>query len=152
MKKQQLTTSRAHLSTFRKSTRPGNVDFFVGLLFLSFVIITLSPGASADDEFPRGCVSCHVVLGNGEDKRLSAVLAEIGHVSLQGRVARVPTDCIACHDKKGDTPFSVVIHKAHFGTPDKNVFVQRFGGDCRACHVMDATTGEAKLKEGDIDL
>lgn len=151
MKKKQLKNGRKHPSTFRESIRPGNGGLFVGLLFLGFVITTLSPGAWANDEFPGGCVSCHAVLGNGEDKRLSKVLAEIGHVSLKQRVARIPTDCIACHDKTGDTPFSVLIHKVHFGTPDKNVFVQHFGGDCRACHVMNATTGEATLKGGDIN-
>lgn len=151
MKEKRLTTGRMHLATIRELMRPGDIGFCIGLLFLGLATIALSPCAAADDESPRGCISCHIVLGNGQDKRLSAVLAETGHVALKGKVARVPTDCIACHDENGDTPFSVLIHKAHFGTPDKNVFVQRFGGDCRACHVMDAATGKAKLKEGEIN-
>lgn len=147
----QLTASRGHPSTFRESIRPGDGGLLVGLLFLGLVITTLSPAAAADDAFPAGCVSCHIVLGNGEDKRLSTELDGIGHVPLKQKVARVPADCIACHDKAGDTPFGALIHKAHFGTPDKNVFVQRFGGDCLACHAMSETTGEATLKGGDIN-
>lgn len=111
-------------------------------------IVLLSEAVTADD-FPDGCVSCHVLLDDGADKRLAGVLDEIGHVALKEKVARVPADCIDCHEKKSDTKFGVLIHQAHFGSPETNVFVQHFGGDCRSCHAMDGSSGEAKLKEGD---
>ena len=103
------------------------------------------------DDFPDGCVSCHVVLPDGADKRLAVVLDEIGHLSLKGKIARAPADCIACHDKKVETPFSVLIHQAHFGSPEKNIFIERFGGDCRHCHALNGETGEAALKQGDAN-
>jgi len=151
MNTNQWTAGWVYWARTRRSIRPGNVGFIVGFTFVALLVITPGPGVAAEDESPQGCVSCHVVLGNGEDKRLSAVLSEIGHISLKGKVARVPTDCITCHGKTVDTPFSVLIHQAHFGSPDKNVFIQRFGGDCRACHAMDAETGKARVKEGDIN-
>ncbi len=122
------------------------VFFYCGLagIFLP------GPAALADD-FPDGCVSCHVVLPDGADKRLAAVLDEIGHLALKDKVARAPADCIACHEKKSDTKFSVLIHQAHFGSPDKNIFIERFGGDCRHCHAVDGGTGEAALKQGDAN-
>lgn len=132
------------------ATRRNRKTMF-GLLLLGILTFAIPFPGTAADEFPNGCVSCHVVLGNGEDKRLVTVLDEIGHLSVKGKVAHVPADCIACHEKKHDTPLSVLIHKAHFGTPDKNVFIQRFGGDCRNCHIMDGATGKASLKQGDAN-
>ncbi|HSM18327.1 MAG TPA: hypothetical protein VK845_15175, partial [Gemmatimonadales bacterium] len=32
------------------------------------------PGITADDPFPRACVSCHVVLPDGRDVRLSTLM------------------------------------------------------------------------------
>jgi len=118
------------------------------LLCVALGIAAMGTTATADD-FPAGCVSCHVVLEDGADKRLAAVLDEIGHLALKDKVATVPTDCIGCHEKKSDTKFSVLIHQAHFGSPETNLFVQRFGGDCRNCHAMDGSSGQPSLKEGD---
>jgi len=129
----------------------GSLSRLKGLGFLIYGVMAVIPlglPATADD-FPNGCVSCHVVLPDGADKRLAAVLDEIGHLSLKGKVARVPADCIACHEKKSDTKFSVLVHQAHFGSPEKNIFIERFGGDCRHCHAVDGETGEAALKQGD---
>ena len=111
------------------------------------VVAAISPSLPADD-FPDGCVSCHVVLGEGMDKRLGVVLDEAGHRPIKGKVDRVPADCLECHKSLGDPPFSTLIHLAHFSRPDTNVFIERFGGDCRHCHVMDPSTGLAKLKTG----
>lgn len=126
--------------------RPWTRVAITGLMALAW-----STTAIPADEFPGGCVSCHVVLPDGSDKRLGAALADIGHVSLKGKVSQVPGDCIACHEKKSDTKFSVLVHQAHFGTPDKNVFMQHFGGDCRHCHAMNAETGEPKVKAGEVN-
>jgi hypothetical protein len=61
---------------------------------------------------------------------------------------RVPGDCLECHKSLDDPPFSTLVHLAHFSRPDANVFIERFGGDCRHCHVMDPSTGLANLKTG----
>ena len=131
----------------------GSVSGLKGLGFLVCgVMVALSLGLPATaDDFPDGCVSCHVVLPDGADKRLATILDEIGHLSLKGKVARVPADCIACHEKKSVTKSSVLAHQAHFGTPEKNIFIERFGGDCRHCHAVDGETGEAALKQGDAN-
>ncbi len=139
---------------FPAGTEPAACDgkpMTPGVLLLGLLALVLPHGALLADDFPDGCVSCHVVLDDGADKRLTAVLDEIGHVALKGKVARAPADCIGCHEKKSDTPFSILIHQAHFDKPDTNVFVQRFGGDCRTCHAMDGSTGEAKLKQGEAN-
>ena len=111
------------------------------------VVAAISPSLPADD-FPDGCVSCHVVLGDGTDKRLGVVLDAAGHRPIEGKVERVPGDCLECHKSLDDPPFSTLVHLAHFSRPDANVFIERFGGDCRHCHVMDPSTGLANLKTG----
>ncbi len=123
----------------------------IGLLLLGSFLLAGSPLVQAADEFPRGCVSCHVAMKDQGDKRLGPLLAEAGHVSIKGKVASVPADCIACHAKKSDTKFAVLIHQTHFAAPSDNDFVQHFGGDCRHCHVMDVEAGEARLKTGDAN-
>lgn len=117
-------------------------------LALAAVAAIVVPAAPQADDFPEGCVSCHVVLPDGADKRLEKVLGEVGHRSLKGKVEEVPADCIACHAKIDDPSFSSLIHTAHFDRAEANVFLQRFGGDCRHCHVMDGATGTAGTKEG----
>jgi hypothetical protein len=119
-----------------------------GLLFISLAVLAGPLSVRAADDFPQGCVSCHVVMEDKADKRLGPMLAEIGHVSIKGKVVSVPADCVACHTEKSDTKFAVLIHQSHFASPTDNVFVQHFGGDCRHCHVMDGSTGEAGLKTG----
>jgi hypothetical protein len=122
------------------------------------VLVTLSLAAGmaasaeppvAADGFPNGCVSCHVVLGEGMDKRLGIVLGVIGHRPIKDKVKQVPTDCLQCHESLDDPSFSSLIHVAHFDKAESNVFVQRFGGDCRHCHVMDGSTGTVTLKTGE---
>jgi hypothetical protein len=114
---------------------------------LVLLATTLAPPVLADD-FPNGCVSCHVVLPDGMDKRLNAVLDEVGHVSIRNKVSVVPGDCIKCHRTVDGPAFSQLIHMAHVREPEKNVFVSRFGGDCRHCHAVDPATGSVSLKTG----
>jgi len=118
------------------------------IALVGLVAAAISLSLMADD-FPNGCVDCHVVLGEGMDKRLGVELDAAGHRPIKGKVNQVPADCLACHKSLGDPPFSSLIHLAHFARPDTNVFVERFGGDCRHCHVMDDSTGFAGLKKGE---
>jgi hypothetical protein len=69
----------------------------------------------------------------------------------ESKVARLPTDCIAFHDETGNTPFRVLTHRAHFGTPEESSFFRRLGGDCRPCCLVDSATGEAMRKEAGIN-
>lgn len=124
---------------------------FASVAMAGLMALAWPAAAILADDFPNGCVSCHVVLPDGSDKRLGPVLADVGHVSIKGKVSRVPGDCIACHDKKSDAKFSVLVHQAHFAKTDTNVFIQHFSGDCRHCHVMNAATGVPNVKEGDAN-
>lgn len=119
-----------------------------GLALMLAVAVTM-PFVPRADDFPEGCVSCHVVLHDGSDKRLEKALGEAGHRSLDEKVEQVPADCAACHEKIGEPSFATLIHTAHFAPADGNVFLQRFGGDCRHCHAMDGATGTTSVKEGE---
>jgi len=118
------------------------------VLGVMLAVAATMPSTLRADDFPEGCVSCHVVLGDGSDKRLEKVLGEVGHRSINGKVDRVPADCAGCHEKVDEPSFSSLIHKAHFDPAEGNIFLQRFGGDCRHCHAMDGATGTASVKEG----
>lgn len=149
MKKERPAVHPVRIPAGRKPGGPCAKQKGPALLVCGVLGITGLNQAVTADDFPDGCVSCHIVLQDGADKRLAAVLDELGHLALKDKVARVPADCISCHEKKSDTKFGILIHQAHFGSPETNVFVQRFGGDCRSCHAMDGSSGQAGLKEGD---
>ena len=100
-------------------------------------------------EFPQGCVDCHVAHqgSEGPDLRINVLLQEVGHRKLGNMVDTVPEDCLSCHEEDEDPTFAQTIHMAHWGEGD-NAFVRSFGGDCRHCHAMEASTGEVELKQG----
>lgn len=139
---QELHQGRAKLTSPRGRLGSGIVAL-VGL-----IVAAVSPSLPADD-FPNGCVGCHVVSGEGVDNRLFVKLDALGHLPIKGKVTQVPADCLGCHKSLGDPPFSTLIHLAHFANQDTKVFVERFGGDCRHCHVMNKSTGLPELKNGE---
>jgi hypothetical protein len=100
------------------------------------------------EEFPDGCVSCHVVLDDGADKRIGVLLKSIGHIRLSDKIKAIPGDCTSCHEDAADESFAQIIHSKHWRKGTDNVFLGRFGGDCRHCHEMDASTGVTGLKQG----
>lgn len=146
MRKQQDLNTRPNRCRTRFTPRHRNLAGKIAAI-AGLVVAAISPSLPADD-FPDGCVSCHVVLGEGMDKRLGVVLDAAGHRPIKGKVDRVPADCLECHKSLDDPPFSTLVHLAHFSRPDTNVFLERFGGDCRHCHLMDTSTGRANLKTG----
>ena len=112
------------------------------------------PGASSADDYPQGCVSCHVEKPGATDLRLNTLLRAIGHHYIR-TVEEVPGDCYRCHQPYEDRdylPFSPslgdLLHAIHYQVPDGNTFVSQYGGDCQGCHVMDAEEGEARIKGG----
>ncbi len=105
-------------------------------------------GIAVADEFPEGCVSCHVQKIGDVDFRLNTLLAQIGHRKVD-RLKVIPRDCGRCHaSDDGEDSFTVMIHQIHFDVPNINLFVQRYGGACTHCHEVNTESGEAGLKNG----
>jgi hypothetical protein len=131
--------------------------------------------AFAADDFANGCVSCHVVGKDGKDHRISTALKAwtagkvspqllahskasmpAGAPALKGKhpsaadsLEDIPAGCMDCHDggSKKAPPFDRLIHLVHL-TGAKNDFVEKFKGDCTACHKLDTKTGEWRMAGG----
>ena len=101
------------------------------------------------DDYPQGCVDCHVQKTGDTNMRLNALLVQIGHPSV-AKVKKVPTSCGGCHaaGEGEENVFAHIIHQIHYDVPKANLFTTKFGGDCLHCHAMDADEGEAVVKSG----
>ncbi len=78
-----------------------------------------------------GCSNCHVgqySLNNGIKN-----LAKHPNTKADSYDA-----CLPCH-KSGKLAFGPILHKYHL--VGDNHFMSNYGGDCRACHVLDANAG-----------
>jgi hypothetical protein len=133
------------------------------------------PGLTAPDEYPRGCVDCHVNRPDlGMDVRLSTLMqtwqagvkpeflekvqaAAPEGVTLKGRHPKVslanaelPTGCLKCHSKTSKTapPFSRMLHRIHLTGGEKSVYLTLFKGECTDCHKLDQATGSWSLGHG----
>jgi len=133
------------------------------------------PGVTAADQFPRGCVDCHVKRPDlDKDVRLSAqmrqwqdqvdpiLLARVRafspsnmriqgrHPEMPGGLADIPNDCLSCHSKTSDSapPFGRLLHGLHLAGGAENHFVAIFQGECTHCHKLVAATGSFKLANG----
>lgn len=124
------------------------------------------PGISAEDVFPRACVSCHAVVPQ-KDARLSTFMkqAEVAvepgllakaqaaapsgvtlkgkHPSLGASMGAVPGSCLKCHgkDSRHAPPFARLLHLVHLEGGEQNHFMTLFQGECTHCHKLDAKTG-----------
>lgn len=79
-----------------------------------------------------GCASCHT--GN------YSLENEVKNIAKHPPVPNATFDsCMKCH-KAGKLAFGPILHKAHL-TGDDNHFVTNYGGECTACHVLDAASG-----------
>ena len=102
----------------------------------------------AKDPFKNGCVSCHVVLPDGTDKRLNTAIKAIkGHPALT-MVKNVPGDCGKCHGKGKVSKLSFSLHKQHYEKGEKSVFLKELKGSCTSCHSLDVKTGKVSVKSG----
>jgi hypothetical protein len=131
------------------------------------------PGLTAKDTFPRACVDCHVVTGEG-DMRISTLVAawkqavdadllakakaaNPGGAALRGKhptagdsLANIPDGCAAkCHkaDSKLAPPMAQMMHNIHLTGGAENKFLTQFQGQCTHCHKLDAT-GDWKVPSG----
>ncbi|HOX26210.1 MAG TPA: hypothetical protein PLL30_08390 [Candidatus Krumholzibacteria bacterium] len=133
------------------------------------------PGITTPDQFPRGCVDCHVDRPDLQmDVRLSTLMrqwqqgvsAEMlervrvfspASLTLAGRhpevempFGRVPDDCLECHgrDSTSAPPFATLLHGLHLAGSESNHFVAMFQGECTHCHKLDASSGSWSLGSG----
>ncbi len=109
------------------------------------------PGITGKDDYPNGCVDCHVALGGDKAPLVTAELAKIsGHPKIDKLVKAVPKDCLTlCHKVGGKGPaFNLVMHMVHFQKPAENRFVTVNKGACLTCHSLDLDTGLMSVKSG----
>jgi hypothetical protein len=136
------------------------------------------PGLTAPDQFPRGCVDCHVDRPDlGMDVRLSTqmrqweVAVEAGflervraftpadmrldgrHPKVEGTGGEIPASCLVCHAAKSKEapPFGRLLHGLHYAGGAENHFVSLFGGECLHCHKLDPATAVWSLGSGEED-
>jgi hypothetical protein len=128
------------------------------------------PGITARDQFPNGCVDCHIVVKDG-DMRLSTLMAAYAktvpaplldktraatadpkrvkgvHPAVPNVKANIPQSCLAACHKAGSTiaaPFATLMHAVHLtGIPNR--FVTQFQGECTHCHKMNPKTGAWRI-------
>jgi len=135
------------------------------------------PGLTAPDQYPQGCVDCHVNFDDrGDDYRLStlmkkmqtevdpALLAKVrsftpADIQLSGVHpdvgadffdSPVPDTCMDCHDPNGGfaPPMDRMMHGLHLTGGEDNHFISLFGGECTHCHKFDAKTGVWSIGSG----
>lgn len=116
---------------------------------LAPVLLTVTGGIALADDYPQGCVSCHVATKQ-QDMRLNVVFDHIEHSMAGQRTLLIPTGCERCHaDEKGvGGALSKLIHRSHYTDPIKEKFTGQFNGDCVSCHKMDTDTGQAEIRSG----
>ncbi len=122
------------------------------VLFLLAALSMAWTGACLADDYPDGCVSCHVgdTPKPKSAYRLDLQLADLGHGKGGERTKEIPTGCFRCHASTGDGAAGKLgpyIHLIHF-RGEKNPFLKKYGGDCSSCHQMDPNTWRAVAKSG----
>ncbi len=129
----------------------GSLSLF-GVLALTAIAGVFFSFAVYADDYPNGCVSCHVEGSGALDMRINAVLDRLGHGKAADRSKMIPTACDRCHVASGDGPATalrILIHRAHYTEPDVNLFTTQYNGSCLHCHSMDGATGKATIKSGE---
>ena len=136
---------------------------------------TTKPAQDAD-QFPRGCVDCHVNRAEESlDVRISTQMrrwyesvdpeliarlrppASVG-MPLKGRHPElpemtfrdIPENCVSCHGSGAPEGLRLgpMLHLIHLVGEEENHFISLFGGSCRHCHKFDSSTGQWSMPSG----
>ena len=126
------------------------------------------PGITAKDEYPNGCVDCHInYVEMKRDTRFSTLMnlwsGKVGskllakaeasapqgmtlkgkHPKAGGVLKDIPAKCLPCHGKSSKTspPFGELIHVIHLTGGGENQFLTMFQGECTHCHKLNPKTG-----------
>jgi len=132
-------------------------------------------GLTAPDQFPRGCVDCHVnrpdlqmdvrlstLVGHSQEEVDPAFLAKVrafapADIPLKGKHpqvevagAEIPRSCLICHSRASTSapPFARLLHGIHLVGGEENHFLSMFQGQCTHCHKLDRATGAWSLGTG----
>jgi hypothetical protein len=133
------------------------------------------PGLTTEDQFPRGCVDCHVNYATRNmDERLSTLMkawteqvepsvleaaqAVAGsavrlagvHPMVETALRDIPGACLDCHrDGPGSAvPLVPLLHKLHLVGMGEAVYLRVFQGECTHCHKLDQSTGLWRVPSG----
>jgi len=133
------------------------------------------PGISAEDQFPGGCVDCHINYADlNLDERFSTLMAkwarkvdsavldvarELGgpgvklvgvHPRVDAALQDIPAACFSCHESGASSVVSLVplLHRIHLGGGSESVFLSVYQGECTHCHKLDGTTGQWRVPSG----
>lgn len=133
------------------------------------------PGITAEDQFPRACVDCHINYTEmNMDKRISTLMTQwieqvepavlvaaqavsasrvelIGvHPRVDAALNDIPAACISCHRSGADNvpPLVPLLHRIHLEREGEAVFLRLFQGECTHCHKLDSTTGLWRVPSG----
>ncbi len=133
------------------------------------------PGITSPDQFPRGCVDCHIDRPDiGRDVRLSTILREWSeevpsgflakaqaaspegvtltgkHPAVEQALKDIPGGCLECHGEysKGVPTLSRMMHLYHLTGGNENPYLSIFQGECTHCHKFDSKTGEWSIPSG----
>lgn len=122
-------------------------------LVLFAALFAAGTGTCLADDYPEGCVSCHVgdTPKPATAYRLDLQLAKLGHGKGGERTQEIPTGCFRCHASNGEGAAGKLgpyVHLVHF-RGEKNPFLKKYGGDCSSCHRMDPQTWRAVAKSGE---
>jgi hypothetical protein len=130
------------------------------------------PGITAADEFPNGCVDCHIIRPEiNKDVRISTILKKWNenvepkflemaqatapegvkltgkHPTVSAIIKNIPADCLSCHDRTSQTtpPLERMMHLYHLSGGEQNPFMTIFRGECTHCHKLNAGTGQLSV-------
>jgi len=133
------------------------------------------PGITAPDQFPSGCVDCHLNYPELKlDARISALMAgwgrsgsstltsrmqalapagvklKGGHPEVKSALGDIPAACIKCHAKPStrSPSFGSMMHVIHLGGLKDGHFLSIFQGECTHCHKLDINTGTWRIPSG----
>lgn len=132
------------------------------------------PGITGEDQFPLGCVSCHINMPDrGMDTRFSTLMKQLavnvapnllakaqaaspaglvlkGIHPVPGSIGIIPGSCLKCHgrDSRVAPPFGRLMHLIHLADGNENHFLALFQGECTHCHKVDLRTGALTIGSG----
>jgi len=133
------------------------------------------PGITAPDQFPMGCVDCHVYYPEMNlDARVSTLMNGWGQANSSNFMSRmkalapkgvefkgrhpdvprsfgdIPAACIKCHAKPSmhAPSFGQMMHVIHLEGVKDGHFLSIFQGECTHCHKLEKNTGTSHVPSG----
>lgn len=133
------------------------------------------PGLTTEDQFPQGCVDCHINMPEiNKDERIGTLMSRWNkavdskllekaksaapagiflkgvHPKVPAAFRNIPDGCKPCHGKTSriGPPLAPLLHLIHLSGGADNHFLTIFQGECTHCHKMDRKTGRWSMPSG----